>query len=639
MPDKYLEENRYLFIDSKLGKNELLLESFTGSEGISQLFCFQLELLSENKRIKFEDILGKEVSFGVAGPDSNDSPRCIHGIVTAFAQLPDTNRFSRYRAVVSPKLWILTQKQNCRIFQNLAVPDILKKLFDGMDVAWELQGSYQPREYCVQYRETDFNLMSRLMEEEGIFYFFRYTKDSHKLVISDSKSSHHDMPGEASLIYDEVAGGERDETRIYGWVKTQELGPGKCSLQDYFFENPKTNLLASQDILPSAMVGKVSHKLKLGGNDDFEIYNYPGRYENKNQGKDLAKHVMEQMEMSQFVILGESNIYQLTPGYRFTLTKHPNAEGSYVLTSMTHSASEGGFLSVEQAGRNHYANSFRSIPFSLLYRPPRTASKPHVWGCQTAEVVGPAGEEIYTDKYGRVKVKFHWDRDGQRDQSSSCWIRVATQWAGQNWGTIHLPRIGQEVVIDFLEGDPDRPIVVGSVYNAANMPPYSLPSNKTQSGIKSDSSPGGGGYNQIRFEDKHGSEEILIHAQKDMNTTVENDETIEVKKNRTASIDMDDKTTVGKNMNVTVTKNATISVMGSESRTIGMSRSAKITASDTLTAGGSVSITASSLTITAGTITLSAPMVQVSGVVQCTTLIASASVVSPSYTPGAGNMM
>jgi type VI secretion system secreted protein VgrG len=467
-----------------------LLESFTGSEGISQLFCFQLELFSENKRIKFEDILGQEIAFGVSGPEEEEEPRCIHGIVTAFAQLPDTSRFSRYRAVVSPKLWILSQKQNCRIFQSLTVPDILKKVLAGMDVAWELQGSYQPRDYCVQYRETDFNFVSRLMEEEGIFYFFRFTKEAHKLVVSDNKASHRDMPGQRSLIYEEVAGGVRDEARISSWIKTQELGPGKFSMQDYCFETPQTNLLAQQDILPNITVGKINHKLKVGGNDRFEVYDYPGRYDNKGSGTDIVKRTMEQIEMSQFVIQGESNVFHLTPGYRFSLTNHPHAEGSYVLTSITHTASEGGFHSSEEVGQNHYANSFRSIPFSLAYRPSQVAAKPHVWGCQTAVVVGPSGEEIYTDKYGRVKVKFHWDRDGQRNESSSCWIRVATHWAGHQWGAIHLPRIDQEVVVDFLEGDPDRPIIVGSVYNATNMPPYGLPSNKTQSGIKSESSQG-----------------------------------------------------------------------------------------------------------------------------------------------------
>ncbi|MBN1566659.1 MAG: type VI secretion system tip protein VgrG [Acidobacteria bacterium] len=662
MADKYLEENRYLYIESKLGPNELLLESFTGSEGISQLFCFQLELLSENKRIKFEDILGKEISFGVVGTEDGER-RFIHGIVTAFAQLPDASRLSRYRAVVSPKFWILTRKQNCRIFQNLSVPDILKSVLEGLDVTWELQGSYQPREYCVQYRETDHNFASRLMEEEGIFYFFRFTKDSHKLVISDNKASHHDMPAQSSLIYEEVIGGAREEGRISGWIKTQELGSGKFSLQDYFFETPQTNLFSSQDILPNAMVGKINHKLKVAGNDQFEVYDYPGNYDNKGSGKEITKHAMEQLEMSQFVIQGESNVYHLTPGYRFKLKNHPGAEGSYILTTVTHSASEGGFHSADEAGHNHYANSFRCIPLSLLFRPPQQAAKSRVWGCQTAVVVGAMGEEIYTDKYGRVKVQFHWDRDGRNNESSSCWIRVATHWAGQQWGAIHLPRVGQEVIVDFLEGDPDRPIIVGSVYNADQMPPYALPDNKTQSGIKSDSSPRSGGYNEIRFEDLDGNEEIHVHAQKDMNTEVENDktlkvhhdETIEVENNRTTTIEVDDKTTVNGNMTLTVQKDrsatimgndsetvyrdSTVNIMGSESRTITQSRNTKITMSDTLMAGGTISVTASGLTITAPTITLNAAMVQITGVVQCATMIASASVVSPSYSPGVGNMM
>jgi type VI secretion system secreted protein VgrG len=553
MPERYLEENRYLYVESKLGPNELLLESFTGSEGISQLFSFQLELLSENKRIKFEDILGKEISFGVLGAEEGDPPRCIHGIVTAFTQLPDSARLSRYRAVVSPKLWISTQKQNCRIFQNLSVPDILKKVFTGIDIAWELRGSYAPCEYCVQYRETDFNFASRLMEEEGIFYFFRFTKDAHKLVVSDSNTSHQTMPGQSALIYDELSGGVREEARVSGWIKTQELGPGKLSLRDYFFETPSTDLSVRQDIKSPVMIGKVSHKLNVGGNNDFEIYDYPGRYERKNEGDQLAKSVMEQIEMSQFIIQGESNIYHLTPGYRFSLTRHPNADGSYTLTSITHSASEGGFHSAEEIDRRHYANSFRSIPFDMRYSPSRAATKPHIWGCQTAVVVGSSGEEIYTDKYGRVKVQFHWDREGKRDQSSSCWIRVATHWAGMNWGAIHLPRVGQEVVVDFLEGDPDRPIIVGSVYNAMQPVPYALPANSTQSGIKSNSSKGGGGYNQIRFEDKKGSEEVLIHAQKDMNVKVENDWTVailhddksKITNNRSTEVGVDYETKVG----------------------------------------------------------------------------------------------
>jgi type VI secretion system secreted protein VgrG len=663
MPEKYLEENRFFYIESKLGPNELLLESFTGSEGISQLFSFQLELLSENKQIKFKDILGQEIAFGVIGPDPNEDPRRFHGIVTAFAQLPDTGRLSRYRAVVSPKLWILTQMQDCRIFQNLSVPEILQKVFTrkiSIDFTMELQGSHPKRDYCVQYRETDFNFASRLMEEEGIFYFFRFERNSHKLVIADSKVSHQDTPGQSSVVYDETSGGLRDEARVSGWMKTQELVSGKVTLRDYNFETPTKDLEA-----------KVPTQYGIGGNDHFEIYDYPGRYGVQSEGDRFAKLGMELMEASEFIIQGQSNIYYLTPGYRFTLTRHPNANGSYVLTSITHSASEGGFHSGSEIGQNHYSNSFRSIPYDMPYRPPRTTAKSRVWGCQTAVVVGPSGEEIYPDKYGRVKVQFHWDREGKKNESSSCWIRVATHWSGQGWGAIHLPRIGQEVVVDFLEGDPDMPLIVGSVYNAQKMPPYTLPANKTQSGIISESSKGGGGFNQIRFEDKKSSEEVLIHAQKDMNTMVEHDETLTVKhdetitishdetidiaNNRTTTVGGNDKTTIGKDMTLNVAKNRsamiggsdtltiakdlTVTIARSETHTTAQSRTTNISSSDTLTTGGSVTITAGGgVSITAPTITLHAAVVNVDGIVSCMNLVAKTSVVSPTYTPGAGNV-
>ncbi|MGD0307918.1 MAG: type VI secretion system tip protein TssI/VgrG [Acidobacteriota bacterium] len=696
MAEKYLEENRYLYLKSGLGPNELLLESFTGTEGISQLFSFQLELLSENQRIKFEDILGQEISFGVLGPEGSE-PRHVHGIVTAFTQLPATPRLSRYRAIVSPKLWILTRKQDCRIFQKSSASDILKQVLQGIDISMELHEDHPVRDYCVQYRETDFNFVSRLMEEEGMFYFFRHTQDAHKLVIADELTAFQDMPGVSPLVYEEISGGLRDEARVSSWIKTQELGPGECSLQDYCFEIPATDISADMPIAPSTQVGSVTHKLIVGGNNQFDIYDYPGGYGIRSMGsgvsgargigETIARHHVERMEIAQFLIRGESNDFNLTPGYKFTLTRHPNADGAYVLTSITHSASEGGFHSGTEIGQNHYSNIFHSIPSKMKFRPPRTASKALVRGCQTAVVVGPAGEEIYPDKYGRIKVQFHWDRKGKKDDKSSCWIRVASFWAGHNWGAVHIPRIGQEVIVDFLEGDPDCPIVVGSVYNASEVPPWTLPDNKTQSGIKSQSSKGGGGSNEIRFEDKKGSEEIFTHAQKDMNTkvehnetrmvgndrttttghdetrtighdrttTIQHDETVQIANNRSTTVGVNETTSIGASMSLTVGQNRTSSVGSSDSETIGANKTVAIGASEThntgaarattigstdsLTAGGPINITAPMVTINASVITLNAAMVKVAGVVQCTTVIASASVVSPSYTPGAGNMM
>jgi type VI secretion system secreted protein VgrG len=699
MPERYLEENRYLYFESGLGSDVLLLESFTGAEGVSRLFSFQLELLSENDHIPFDQILGKPMSFGVLGLEDQE-PRHFHGIVTAFTQLPDSQRLARYRAIVSPALWTSTCRQTSRIFQKQTAAEIVSSVLQGVDFVQELQGSYDTRDYCVQYRESDFNFISRLMEEEGIFYFFRFAKGSHQLVLADNTSSFRDMPGGKSVLYEEAAGMLSGEGRISDWVKTQQLVSGKYTLTDYIYGSPSAAMDVHQQTAGTVQVGRVQHRLNAGGNDGWEVYDFPGRYGERMQaggqgarrvGDKYARTGIEQMEVAQFMIGGKSNRWNLTPGYRFSLLHHPKAEGDYTVTAVTHSGREGGFHSAAEIGHNHYSNIFECIPASMPFRPPRTALKPQMRGCQTAVVVGPSGEEIYTDDLGRIKVQFHWDRDGKKDGSNSCWVRVASFWAGKQWGAIHLPRIGHEVVVDFLEGDPDCPIVVGSVYNGGNMPPYDLPANRTQSGIISRSSKGGGpaNFNQLRFEDKKGSEEVLIHAEKDMNTEIEHDETWHVGHDRTATVDhdetctvkhdhtttinhneshkvgntrdtsvtVDDTTTIGKNMTLkaganrgatigandteTVGGNKSVTVTGSESLSA-MSRSVTLGGSDSLVSGGSVTITsAGSVTITSGgavtimapMITLTTAMLQVAGVVQCT------SVVSPAYTPGAGNMM
>ncbi len=656
MPGDYLEENRFLFIETPLGPNKLLLMSYTGEESISRLFSFQLELASEDQRIDFSAILGRKVHFGVAGPEGA-TRRHVHGIVTSFAQLPSRERLARYRAVISPAVWKLTRKQRSRIFQNLSVPDILKQVLQGYEVIYETRGSYSPREYCVQYRESDFAFISRLMEQEGIYYFFKQGEDGDKMVIGDTPASHADMPGDSRIVYDDLEGGERDETRIFNWSKTQNWDSGKCTLRDYNFETPRTNLQTQKEILPNVQVGRAAHQMSVSGNcPDLEVYDYPGGYAVKAYGDHLVETGMQQIEAAHFVIRGESNVFNLIPGYRFALERHPNADGQYLVASVTHSASEGAFHSTaDGAGEDHFSNIFTCIPFALPYRPQPRTSRPQVRGCQTAFVVGPSGEEIYTDKYGRVKVQFHWDREGQNNEKSSCWVRVASFWAGRNWGAVHLPRIGQEVVVDFLEGDPDRPLIVGSVYNADNMPPYSLPGERTKSCVKSRSSKGGSpdNFNEIRFEDKMGSEEVYLQAEKDLNVLVKHDEsrevqndlTLEVGNNRTVTISVNDSETVQGNQDVSVTGNqdvtingnGTTKIMGSEDHTA-TSRTTKIVGSDSKTVGASITITAGgTVTITAPSINLSAAMVQVTGVVQCATLITN-SVVSPTYTPGAGNI-
>jgi type VI secretion system secreted protein VgrG len=559
----YTQQQRLLQVTTPLGPDALLLKSFSGSESLSHLFRFQLDMLAEKEKpVAFDQVLGQGVTVRLSLP--NEEERYFNGIVSRFSHANRDETFIHYRAEMVPKFWLLTKRHRSRIFQHMTVPDILKKVLDGLSVTFEIQGAFDERDYCVQYRESDFDFASRLMEEEGIYYFFNHTADKHNLVLGNTPSSHPDLPGDAAIIYEEIAGGTRDEERISEWEKIQELRSGAYTLWDHCFELPHKNLAAQKTILDGVAVGKVNHKLKLGGNDQLEIYDYPGEYAQRFDGIDqggaersseLQKIFndndrtvgirMQQEALPSLLIRGAANCRQFVSGHKFNLTRHFNADGKYVLTSVSHDARDEGYRSQHAIDvTTHYSNTFTCIPFGLPFRPVRETRKPTVHGSQTAVVVGPAGDEIFTDKYGRVKVQFHWDREGRNDQDSSCWVRVATPWAGQKWGMIHIPRIEQEVVVDFLEGDPDQPIILGGVYNATMMPPYDLPANKTQSGIHSRSSLGGSGFNEIRFEDKKSQEEIFVHAQKDLNTVVEEKETRKVSKSRETTIHVDDTRTV-----------------------------------------------------------------------------------------------
>ena len=537
----YVQGGRSMTVTTPLGPDVLLLVGLNGHEGISQLFSFQLDLIAENKTdVPFDQILARRCTVNLVMP--GDKKRFFSGICRRISQGERDATFTHYQMEIVPEFWLLSKRAQSRIFQHISVPDILKKVLDGLDVAYELQGKFEPRDYCVQYRETDFNFASRLMEEEGIYYFFKHAADGHKMVVANTAQSHSPLPEESRLLYEDIESGNREEGRVFGWQKSQELRSGKYRLWDHSFELPGKNLEATSGAVDSVPVGKVTHKLKVGGNDKLEVYDFPGEYAQRFDGveagggdrpADLPKIFedsrrtvgirMEEETTPGIVVQGGSSCRNLTSGHRFTLERHFNADGAYVLTGVQHAGKLGGDYRSSGGGEFHYANTFTCIPLATPYRPLRLTPKPVVQGSQTATVVGPGSEEIFTDKYGRVKVQFHWDREGKKDQNSSCWIRVAQNWAGKRWGIMFIPRIGQEVVVDFLEGDPDQPIITGRVYNADEMPPYELPKEKTKSTIKSNSSKGGGGFNEVRFEDKSGSEQIFIHAEKDMDTRVKND--------------------------------------------------------------------------------------------------------------------
>ncbi len=631
----YTQAGRRLQVTTPLGGDVLLLNGFSGHEAISRPFLFQLECVAENenaKKVLFDSLLGQKITVRISLP--GDKERFLNGICARVAQGARDATFTRHLLDLVPEFLLLSQKTQSRIFQHISVPDILKKVLTGLDVTWEIQGSFQPRDYCVQYRESDFAFASRLMEEEGIYYFFKHSKGSHTMVVANTPGSHSDIsPGPSNLIFETVGGGTREEDRVNAWEKAQELRSSKVILWDHCFELPHKPLEGQSSIQGAVAAGKSSHKLKLGANAKLELYDFPGAFAQRFDGiqpgggdrpadiqkifQDNARTAelrMQERAAASVLVHAASNCRQIVSGFKFTLERHFDGDGPWVVYQVGHTCSEAADVR-SGGGEFSYQNHFTCFPVALPFRPPRSTPIPTVRGTQTAVVVGPAGEEIFTDKYSRIKVQFHWDRDGKKNSDSSCWVRVATSWAGTQWGAIHIPRIGQEVVVDFLEGDMDQPIVIGSVYNAECMPPYSLPANKTQSGIKSRSSLGGTppNYNEIRFEDKKGREQLLIHAEKnqdievendethwvghDRSKTVDHDETTHVKHDRTETVDNNETITIHANRTETVDKNETISinenrtetVMKDESISVGGGRSTAVGKDESVSVGGSVS--------------------------------------------------
>jgi type VI secretion system secreted protein VgrG len=655
----YKQAERPLQLTSPLGSDKLFLRGFTGREGVSELFRFDLDLIAENTLdVQFDQVLGKHFTIKLKLPQGE---RQFDGICMRFAQGERDARntaFTAYRAEIVPQFWLLTRKAQSRIFQNLSVPDILKKVLQGLDVDYQIKGTFQPRNYCVQYRESDFNFASRLMEEEGIFYFFKHSDGSHKMVVANTPDAHPDVPGESTITYEDLPGGYRDDDRIADWEKAQEIRSGKYTLWDHCFELPHKHLEAEKKIQDTVTAGKVSHKLTAGDNSKLELYDWPGEYAQRFDGvdkgggdrsADLQKIFqdntrtveirMQQEALDGLRIRGGSNCRNLTSGYKFTLEKHFNGDGAYVLTRVRHTASGAGDYRAGETGAFQYQNTFECIPSGLPFRPAQATPKPLVQGSQTAVVVGPSGEEIFTDKYGRVKVQFHWDREGKMNQDSSCWIRVSTLWAGKQWGMVHIPRIGQEVVVDFLEGDPDQPLIIGSVYNADMMPPFPLPAEKTQSGLKTRSSLHGNQetFNELTFDDKKGSELVYLRAEKDLTIavenceahwvgsdrsktvghdetthvehdrteTVDNNETITIHANRTETVDQDETITINGNRTETVAKDESVTIGGDRSKTIGKNETMTIGKNETIAIGGSLIISvADQITFQVGAATL-----------------------------------
>jgi type VI secretion system secreted protein VgrG len=610
----YTQSNRALQVTTPLGDDKLLVTGFRGSETLSTLFLFQIDLIAENStQVDFSKLVGKEITLKVSTPGSGSDPvwRFVDGICAAFSQGERNDRFTKFTAEVVPKAWLLTQQSQSRIFQQKSVPDILKAVLTGIDCDWKLQGHYEPREYCVQYREPDFDFASRLMEEEGIFYFFDHSESGHKMVVADTPQSHAQVPGLTTVRYGMIEGGARIADHIYEWRKIQSLRTAKYTLWDHNFQQPTQNLEAKTDITDSVQAGTVSHKLKDSSNQSLERYDFPGAYAVRFDGvspsggaqssrlqkilddKDrTVKLRMQAAAVETVQVDGKSSCTNFVAGHKFTLDRHFDADGDYVLVTVLHESSiVDGYTSGGAGEAFNYNNTFSCIPFQLPYRPAHKTPRPFVHGVQNAIVTGPGGEEIFTDKYGRVKVQFYWDRQGKKDANSSCWLRVGTTWAGKQWGFIQIPRIGQEVLVAFVEGNPDEPVIVGSVWNPETMPTYALPDNKTRSGLQTRSSMGGAAanYNEIRFEDKKGSEELYVHAEKDQNAVVEHDKTLSVGNDHTEVVQRDKSGTVhrdkmefvDRDRSQTIHRNKSIQVDGNHTETIG--RAMTVVVGSTLT--------------------------------------------------------
>jgi type VI secretion system secreted protein VgrG len=534
-----------------LDPEKYMLLKFKGREAISELFQFELEIAAEvDAPFDFAGVLGKRVIVELGIPTA--FARTFIGIISTLRQVQKTDNFIIYTAEMVPPLWLLTLKQTSFIFQQQTTKEILENRFGQLsgiqNNTVQPTKTYFPRNFCAQYRETDFDFVSRLMEDEGMWYFFDHTAGGTvEFVVSDTLSKFRDLPNEKTVRFRDQGTAGQVFDIVTNWTKSQVIQSAMVMLQDTHFQKPGERFNSTSQGVDTVTAGTVAHNLRTGNDGPFPVIDAPGAFANcrddidQNGGtrSDLANAFddgqrisltrMQAIQSQAVTIDAESTVWLLTPGYFMTLEEHFDANGDYLITGVEHDATCSIAATTESLNFK-YTNKFTCQPAKMEFRPQRSTTKPYISGTQTALVVGSEGAEIDPDKFGRVKVYFHWDIDKPKHLNTSCWVRVAQFWAGKQWGAQFIPRIGDEVIVAFEEGDPDKPIIIGSVYNAENMPIYKLPDNKTQSGIKTTSSPKGStaNFNEIKFEDKKGAEFISFHAELNMMTTVENSNTISV---------------------------------------------------------------------------------------------------------------
>jgi type VI secretion system secreted protein VgrG len=608
------QANREISVTTPLGDDVLLFYRMSGSDQLGRLSEYRLQLLSENGDVKIADVLGKSMTVTVDLPGSQ--VRHFNGIVTRFRSAGWRSGLHTYEATVHSWLWLLTRSSNCRIFQDLTVLDIVKKvcndpMYGGLidlDISL-LSGTYEAMTYCVQYRESDFNFVMRLLEQIGIYFYFRHEKSKHTMVLADSYGAHDKIEGYGALKF---AGDGRNsklvDEAILSWLSGGEIQSSSYVMNDFDFERATAS--TSGGLKVNATIAAAFSQ------PSYEMFDYPGGYVKASSGQALARARMEAIHGQCEQAEGVTSARGLFPGGLFSMTEHPRAEQNkeYLVTAAQYELVNDDYSSSGAVGDEPILRcSFTATGKENSYRAVPITPRPIVQGPQTAIVVGKAGEEIWTDEHGRIKVQFHWDRLGNDDEKSSCWVRVSQSWAGKGWGAMFIPRIGMEVVVSFLEGDPDRPLVTGCVYNSDTIPPYGLPAEQTKSTIKSNSSKGGGGFNEIRFEDKKDSEEIFIQAEKDFKRVVKNNDVLTVgmeksdKGDQTISIKNDQNLKVGHDQIINIDNNHTLNVTGDQKVTISKTCVIEATTSIELKVGGSsIKIEPAKITIKSAEIAIDA---------------------------------
>lgn len=591
------QANRRIALKTPLGADVLLVRRASIQEQISRLFQIDLDLRSSRNDIDFNEIVGKNVTLRLDLP--GQKKRFFNGFVNRFVQTKSERSYSNYRASVVPWVWFLTRSADCKIFQQsmseppdeMTVPGIIKKVFkdhgfEDFDDAG-LGSDYRTWEFCVQYRETAFNFVSRLMEQEGISYFFKHEDGKHTLVLTDSADDYPVFEGYDTVPYHPHSQGGTDQEAISDWVIEKEVQPTTYVLNDYNFDNPK--LAIQKGLVVSSSIPRQHEKA------EFEIYDYPGEFLEHDEGEGLAELRIQELQARHETLHGQASARGLCAGHKFKLKSHPRADQNRecLITAVSIQVDAGEFEAGSRAASaKFFSCSLTAMDAAEVFRPARTTPKPVIQGVQTALVVGPSGDEIHTDDQARVKVQFHWDRYGEHNENSSCWIRVSQPWAGKGWGAQATPRIGQEVIVEFLEGDPDRPIITGRVYNGDQKPPYGSGSGVV-SGMKSQTHQGSGS-NEISMDDTAGAEKLTVHGQFDMNTTVENNQTDVVHNNREATVDVDDKESIGSNQEISVGANQKTTVGSDQEITVGSNQKVSVGADQTIDVGSNKATTVGS---------------------------------------------